>query len=107
MADGPGKVRSIAEVVTAEAAACEQVAHARAARRRRDVGTGPVAAHEPGRGGRRRAAFRDMIETWIAMAALDGSFGWTGLANFSSTAASAAYLPDAGFAEVFGGATRA
>ena len=42
-----------------------------------------------------------MIETWIDMARLDGSFGWVGIANLPSTAAVAAYLPDAGFAEVF------
>ena len=42
-----------------------------------------------------------MIETWIAMARLDGSFGWIGIANLPTTAAVAAYLPDAGFAVLF------
>src|SRR5207237_1428558 len=32
---------------------------------------------------------------------LDGSFGWIGIANLPSAAAIAAYLPEAGFAEVF------
>jgi alkylation response protein AidB-like acyl-CoA dehydrogenase len=35
------------------------------------------------------------------MAYLDGSFGWVGIANLPSTAAVAALLPDAGFADVF------
>lgn len=47
--------------------------------------------------------FAEMIETWIEMARLDGSFGWIGIANLPSAAAVAAYLPDAGFDEVFGG----
>ena len=46
--------------------------------------------------------FAEMIETWIAMARLDGSFGWIGIANLPSAAATAAYLPDEGFDEVFG-----
>jgi alkylation response protein AidB-like acyl-CoA dehydrogenase len=46
-------------------------------------------------------AFAEMIETWIEMARLDGSFGWIGIANLPSSAAAAAYLPDTGFAEVF------
>jgi alkylation response protein AidB-like acyl-CoA dehydrogenase len=42
-----------------------------------------------------------MIDTWIEMAWQDGSFGWVGIANLPSSFAAAAYLPDAGFAEVF------
>jgi alkylation response protein AidB-like acyl-CoA dehydrogenase len=45
--------------------------------------------------------FSQMIETWIEMAWQDGSFGWIGIANLPSAAACAAYLPDAGFDEVF------
>jgi alkylation response protein AidB-like acyl-CoA dehydrogenase len=40
------------------------------------------------------------------MAWLDGSFGWIGIANLPSSAAVAAYLPDAGFEEVFGSGAR-
>ena len=42
-----------------------------------------------------------MIETWIELAWQDGSLGWIGIANFPSAAASAAYLADEGFDEVF------
>jgi alkylation response protein AidB-like acyl-CoA dehydrogenase len=103
--DGPGKVQSIAEVVLAEAAASEQARTLTP----RLVGAmwdaGLMRHMNPAEAGGSEPGIRDMIETWLAMAALDGSFGWTGLANFSSTASSAAYLSDAGFAEVFGGAT--
>ncbi|ULE35844.1 acyl-CoA dehydrogenase family protein [Mycobacterium sp. IDR2000157661] len=47
-------------------------------------------------------SFTEMIETWIEMAWQDGSFGWIGIANLPSSFAAAAYLPDEGFAEVFG-----
>jgi alkylation response protein AidB-like acyl-CoA dehydrogenase len=99
--DGPSRVAAIADVVLAEASVSE---------RERTLSQRTVAAMwdcdlfrymNPAEAGGSEPGFRDMIETWIAMAALDGSFGWTGLANFSSTAATAAYLPDAGFAEVF------
>jgi alkylation response protein AidB-like acyl-CoA dehydrogenase len=102
MADGPGKVRSIEAVVTAEAAACEQARTLTPRVVDAMWDSGLFRYMNPAEAGGDEPGFRDMIETWIAMAALDGSFGWTGLANFSSTAASAAYLPDPGFAEVFG-----
>ena len=46
-------------------------------------------------------AFTEMIETWIELAWQDGSLGWIGIANFPSAAASAAYLSDEGFDQVF------
>lgn len=46
-------------------------------------------------------SFAEMIETWIEMAWQDGSFGWVGIANLPSSFAAGAYLPDAGFTEVF------
>lgn len=46
-------------------------------------------------------SFTEMIETWIELAWQDGSLGWIGIANFPSAAASAAYLSDEGFDEVF------
>ncbi len=55
----------------------------------------PTAAggNEPG--------FAELIETWIELARQDGSLGWIGIANFPSASFAAAYLPDAGFDEVF------
>ncbi len=47
-------------------------------------------------------SLREMIEVWVEMARLDGSFGWIGIANLPSAAYAASYLPDAGFEEVFG-----
>jgi alkylation response protein AidB-like acyl-CoA dehydrogenase len=46
-------------------------------------------------------SFGEMIDTWIELAWQDGSLGWIGIANLPSAAACAAYLPDAGFDEVF------
>jgi alkylation response protein AidB-like acyl-CoA dehydrogenase len=43
-----------------------------------------------------------LIDTWIEMARQDGSLGWIGIANLPSTCFAAAYLPEAGFGEVFG-----
>jgi len=45
----------------------------------------------------------EMIEVWRELAWQDGSVGWIGIANFPSAAFAAAYLPDAGFAELFSG----
>ena len=45
--------------------------------------------------------FRELIDTWMEMARQDGSLGWIGIANIPSSAFAAAYLPDAGFADVF------
>lgn len=47
-------------------------------------------------------SFAEAVDTWIEMAWQDGSFGWIGIANLPSAAASSAYLPDDGFKEVFG-----
>lgn len=46
-------------------------------------------------------SFAQMIEAWIELAWQDGSLGWIGIANLPSAAACAAYLPPAGFEEVF------
>ena len=46
-------------------------------------------------------SFSEMIEAWIELAWQDGSLGWIGIANLPSAAACAAYLPAAGFDEVF------
>lgn len=54
---------------------------------------GAAGGHEPG--------FAELIETWIELARQDGSLGWIGIANFPSASFAAAYLPDAGFEEVF------
>ncbi|MCU1352318.1 MAG: acyl-CoA dehydrogenase [Acidimicrobiales bacterium] len=47
-------------------------------------------------------SFAELIEIWIELACQDGSLGWIGIANMPSAMAASAYLPDAGFAEMFG-----
>ena len=47
-------------------------------------------------------SFLEVINTWIELAWQDGSLGWIGIANFPSAMAASAYLPDEGFAEMFG-----
>jgi len=63
--------------------------------------SGLMQAFNPADAGGHEPGFAEMIETWIEMAWQDGSFGWIGIANLPSSFAAAAYLPDAGFAEVF------
>lgn len=46
--------------------------------------------------------FHDLIDTYIELAWQDGSLGWTAMANMSATMAVSTYLPDDGFAEMFG-----
>lgn len=43
----------------------------------------------------------EAIDMWIELASQDGSLGWIGIANPPSTMAASAYLPDAGFDEIF------
>ncbi len=98
---GPALVRSVADIVRAEAADAEAA---------RTMTPGIVSAMwesglmgfmNPAEAGGAEPTFVEMLATWIDMAHLDGSFGWIGIANLPSSAAVAAYLPDAGFAEVF------
>lgn len=100
---GPQIVASIADVVLAEAAACEAARTTTQPVVDAMWSSGLMTHMNPREAGGDEPSFADMIDTWIDMAALDGSFGWIGIANLPSAAASAALLPDAGFAEVFGG----
>lgn len=63
--------------------------------------SGLLQAMNPAEAGGDEPSFADMIDTWIELAWQDGSLGWVGIANLPSAAAAAAYLPDAGFDEVF------
>ncbi len=51
-------------------------------------------------------SFTDVIETWIELAWQDASLGWIGIANLPSTMAASAFLPEAGFQELFGDTSR-
>lgn len=65
--------------------------------------SGLMTALNPAAAGGLEPSLAEMIETWIEMGWQDGSFGWIGIANLPSSFAAATYLPDEGFAEVFGG----
>lgn len=99
--DGPSMARSLRPVMAQEAAASE-----RERTLTRPVvdalwSSGLMHWYNPAEAGGQEPSFADMIETWIELAWQDGSLGWIGIANMPSTAASAAYLPDDGFKEVF------
>ncbi|WP_178357392.1 acyl-CoA dehydrogenase family protein [Mycolicibacterium hippocampi] len=89
------------DLVSAEAAACEQNRTLTAPVVETMWSTGLMSAFNPVDAGGFEPSFAEMIETWIEMAWQDGSFGWTGIANLPSAFAAATYLPDDGFAEVF------
>jgi indole-3-acetate monooxygenase len=63
--------------------------------------SGLMQLFNPKEAGGSEPSFAEMIETWIELAWQDGSLGWIGIANFPSAAASAAYLSEPGFADVF------
>lgn len=102
-ADGPAIAAELRDLVMAEAAACEERRTLTPAVVDALWESGLMRFLNPAEAGGREPGFAEMIETWIEMAWQDGSFGWIGIANLPSAAAAAAYLPDDGFAEVFGG----
>ena len=63
--------------------------------------SGLMQLFNPVEAGGAEPSFAEMIDTWIELAWQDGSLGWIGIANLPSAAACAAYLPAAGFDEVF------
>jgi hypothetical protein len=100
-ADGPAMVAAMADLVEAEAAACEQARTTTQPVVDAMWSTGLMTHFNVAEAGGAEPGFREMIETWIAMARLDGSFGWIGIANLPSASATSALLSDEGFAEVF------
>jgi alkylation response protein AidB-like acyl-CoA dehydrogenase len=103
---GVDLVAAMADVVTAEAAACEQARTMTAPVVEAMWDAGLMRYMNPGAAGGQEPSFAEMIDTWQRMAWLDGSFGWIGIANMPSSAAVGAYLPDEGFDEVFGDLSR-
>ncbi|MDT5016576.1 MAG: hypothetical protein QOD39_2736 [Mycobacterium sp.] len=89
------------ELVRAEATESEQMRTLTPAIVDQLWACGLMSAFNPIAAGGVEPTFAEMIETWIEMAWQDGSFGWVGIANFPSSFAAAAYLPDEGFADVF------
>src|SRR6478609_5304860 len=96
-----GRARGMRDLVQAEAAESERGRTLTPAIVDRMWASGLMSAFNPVEAGGVDPSFTEMIDTWIEMAWQDGSFGWVGIANFPSSFAAAAYLPDEGFAEVF------
>jgi alkylation response protein AidB-like acyl-CoA dehydrogenase len=103
---GTALVEAMAELVLAEAEACEQARTTTDAVVEAMWDTGLMAFLNPAEAGGSEPSFAEMLALWQRMAYLDGSFGWIGIANLPSAAAAAAYLPDEGFAETFGSGGR-
>src|ERR1700733_15735318 len=99
--NGQAMARSLRPVMTEEAAASER--DRTLTPRVVDAlwSSGLMHWYNPAEAGGQEPTFAEMIETWIELAWQDGSLGWIGIANIPPAAASAAYLPDDGFKEVF------
>ncbi|WP_319454751.1 MULTISPECIES: acyl-CoA dehydrogenase family protein [unclassified Mycobacterium] len=95
------RARSIRDLVMSEAAESERLRTMSPAIVDAMWASGLMTAFNPAAAGGSEPSLEEMIETWIEMAWQDGSFGWTGIANFPSSFAAATYLPNEGFAEVF------
>jgi len=103
---GLSAVESMADLVLAEAQACEENRTLSAPVVDALWESGLMSYLNPEAAGGAEPNFTEMLEIWEAMAWLDGSFGWIGIANLPSAAAVAAYLPEQGFAETFGSGDR-
>ncbi len=97
----PDAARTLRELVAEEAPESERLRTLTARTVEALWASGLMQRFNPAEAGGTEPTFAEMIETWIELAWQDGSLGWIGIANFPSSAACAAYLPDDGFAEVF------
>ena len=99
--DGLAMARALRDTVNQQAAACEQARTLVPELVQALWEGGLMQWMNPREAGGREPGFRELIDTWQEMAWQDGSFGWIGIANLPSAAFAAAYLPEAGFQEVF------
>lgn len=104
--DGPSAATAVAEVLRAEAAANEANRTLQAASVDALWDSGLMTFLNPTEAGGSEPGFAELIETWLRLAVADGSAGWVGIANLPTAMAAAVYLPDEGFAEVFGSGAR-
>lgn len=100
--DGVQAAQGLRELTAREAAASEQLRTLSAPLVDALWDSGLMTYLNAPEAGGAEPSFAEAIDTWIEMAWQDGSFGWIGIANLPSAAASSAYLPDDGFKEVFG-----
>ena len=98
---GPQAARTLRDLTTEEAPMAERDRTMTARSVEALWDSGLMQRFNPAEAGGSEPSFAEMIDTWIEMAWQDGSLGWIGIANLPSAAACAAYLPAAGFAEVF------
>ena len=98
---GLDMAKAVASVVLENAADNEQLRTLNEKTARALWHSGLMQWLNPTAAGGSEPGYREMIETWVELARQDGSVGWIGIANFPSAAFAAAYLPDAGFKEVF------
>ena len=98
---GPQAARTLRDLTTEEAPKAERDRTMTARSVEALWDSGLMQRFNPAEAGGSEPSFAEMIDTWIEMAWQDGSLGWIGIANLPSAAACAAYLPAAGFAEVF------
>jgi len=103
--DGPEAARTLRDVSIREAAASEAARTLSAPMVDALWTSGLMSYLNAPEAGGSEPSFAEVIETWIELAWQDGSLGWIGIANFPSAMAASAYLPDAGFQEVFGDAS--
>jgi alkylation response protein AidB-like acyl-CoA dehydrogenase len=99
--DGPAMARSIETIALAEAAPSEQQRTLTPPLVDALWESGLMQFMNPAAAGGREPGFAELIDTWLELARQDGSLGWIGIANLPSACFAAAYLDEAGFAEVF------
>lgn len=101
--DNPGlaMARSIRDVVAANAAASERERTLTKETVDALWSSGLMQLQNPAVAGGREPSIPEMLPVWEEMAWQDASLGWIGIANLPSSGFAAAYLPDAGFDEVF------
>lgn len=99
--DGLAKAKSIAAITQEQAAACEQNRTLTDAVVKALWDSGLMHWMNPCEAKGSEPSMSDLLDTWQELARQDGSVGWIGIANFPSAAFAAAYLPEAGFQEVF------
>jgi alkylation response protein AidB-like acyl-CoA dehydrogenase len=100
--DGPAAARTLRELTAVEAAPSEAARTLTPALVDALWDSGLMTYLNTPEAGGTEPPIADVIETWIELAHQDGSLGWIGIANLPSSMAASAYLPDAGFRELFG-----
>jgi len=93
--------QSVADVVTRHAAEAEALRTLPPAVVQALWDSGLMQCMNPVEAGGMEPGFESLLALWIELARQDASVGWIGIANFPSAAFAAAYLPDAGFDEIF------